>query len=253
MDRGVLDQRPLSDQGTAGDQGEGDSAVAGEMGAATDLGDPLDGSTRADARGEGEDEGPSPECIGPTPEGALRSDGPVAGEPVEDPTAVGSFPPAFRLEERQPRACGAGEHYGLDSFRGRPTFVALLSATCGYCLSQLGRLEQLRLELSLAGHELNWVLINYAPTELAVANYLERSSMFHILQDTIEINAWEALNGDKDDFYLYNEDGSLGAFLDDTAAQLESGTSWLYLSDPVGYENLRAAILEHLAAQPGRP
>ncbi|MEE2644040.1 MAG: redoxin family protein [Myxococcota bacterium] len=236
-DQRSADDRSVADSGRVGEQGINEMGPD-EMGTSDDLGGDLNL--------------PPGECVGPAPAGERTSEVPIAGEPVPDPTLVGSTPPLFRLEERLPNACGFGENYGIDSFRGEVTFVALLSATCGYCLTQLQRLEQLRLELSLEGHRMNWVLINYSTTADAVQNFIDRSGAFHILQDTIEINAWEALAGDKDDFYLYNRDGTLGAFLNDTESELESGLSWLYLSDPVGYENLRRAILDVLEAQPPR-
>ena len=36
---------------------------------------------------------------------------------------------------------------------------------------------------------------------------------FPILQDTEEVDAWSLLGGGKDDFFLYNSNGTLGVYL----------------------------------------
>ena len=78
-------------------------------------------------------------CVGVTPpEGSV--DHPAAplreldedGVPVhpgrEAPLEPGDAAPPWTLADFQPQSCGAGSTYGMDSFRGRVTVVALLAA-----------------------------------------------------------------------------------------------------------------------------
>ncbi len=60
---------------------------------------------------------------------------------------------------------------------------------------------------------------------------------FPILQDTEEVDAWSLLGGGKDDFFLYNSDGTLAVYL------RSGGKVSTKLSTPEGYANIRDTLM----------
>jgi hypothetical protein len=166
-----------------------------------------------------------------------------------------STAPNFILQDLNPSSCGIGQFYGLDAFQGKVTFIVLLRSTCGYCHGQLEKLEQMRFELLLAGHDLHMLVINEKGTGEYI-NLLTMRTQIPILQDVSSVDAWRALShseiidgnlritgGDKDDMYIYNPDGTLYRFLDDANTEFS-----LNLSTDIGYQNLKGALIEALQA-----
>ena len=177
---------------------------------------------------------PSEDCVGPHPE--AHAEEPVAAAPQECPTCLGASMPNWRLYDFQPISCGFGQHYGLDQFVGRPTLVVMLSASCGYCLGQASKLEELQLELQAAGVETHFAVVNSAGTEDRQQSLADRVS-FPLFQDTQDRFGWGAFNGEKDDFFIYDATGRLAAYYP------SHGTVETTLSIEEGYGNLRDALL----------
>ncbi len=69
-------------------------------------------------------------CIGPTPTAASwhATPSPLAGSaPQQATSTVGELAPDFALTDVQPLSCGYKATYGLRTFIGQPTLVALLA------------------------------------------------------------------------------------------------------------------------------
>lgn len=173
------------------------------------------------------------ECTGPTSEAI--ADSASDGSTPDCPSCEGADIPSFTLEDVQPLSCGYGESYGLDVFEGQTLLVTLLSAGCSFCQQQVGYLEQMQIELSLEGHDVEMVAIN-------LDSQAERSEMltdrcsFPVLQDTESDDVWGMYQGRKDDIYIYGADGTLHSFF-------RSGEELsLILSTEEGYANVRDAL-----------
>lgn len=177
---------------------------------------------------------PPEDCVGPTPE--VDHEVSSTGEVLECPTCLESTTPNWTLYDFQPLSCGAGSHYGLDQFEGRPTMVVLLSAGCSYCLGQTVKLEEMWWELQGAEHEFNFVVVNLRTMADRASNLTDRGS-FAMFQDTDDVNAWGLHGGGKDDFYFYDADGILRAYYP------ALGSVETTLSDELGYANVRDAML----------
>ncbi len=98
-------------------------------------------------------------------------------------------------------------------------------------------------ELTEEGHDVAFVVINPSYAS-AGQSLLTDSCSFPVFQDTAEVNAWAQHAGKKDDMYIYRSDHTLHAHLTlggpvSIAMQPAGG---------VGYENVKAVILEALAA-----
>ncbi|MEE2789851.1 MAG: hypothetical protein VX589_21095 [Myxococcota bacterium] len=159
-----------------------------------------------------------------------------------DPTAVGATKPTWRRLDYQPLSCGFGQEYGLDSFDGEVTLVALFNAGCGYCRNQASKLERMRLELSLGGTPVEFVAINTLASEPARDGLAERCS-FPLFQDTGGNDAMAEMGGAVYDFYVYRRDGTLHVYLSNSAHRTN-------LSTDEGYENVKAALTSALANTP---
>lgn len=183
------------------------------------------GEAETDASGETET-GDEP-CVGVTP----------LTDPPAEPCA--ECAPAWRLEDVQPRSCGFGQTYGLDSFEGHVTLVALLAGWCSYCQAQTLALEQLKLELALEGYDVEMVTINGTTANNAddQGELIDRCS-FPIFQDLDEVGAWDLHGGGKDDMFIYAADGTLAQAL---PVEGELGTN---LSTDEGYANVKQALIE---------
>ena len=81
----------------------------------------------------------APVCVGVAPpEGAadhaagplreLDEEGALVGPVREAPLESGQAAPPWTLADFQPQSCGEGSTYGMDSFEGHVTVVALLAA-----------------------------------------------------------------------------------------------------------------------------
>lgn len=165
-------------------------------------------------------------CVGVTP---LTS-------PPDEPCA--ECAPSWRLYDFQPRSCGFEQTYGLDSFEGHVTLVALLAGWCSYCQAQSVKLEQLQLELALEGYDVQMVTINGTSANNTddQQKLIDRCS-FPLFQDVDEVAAWDAHGGGKDDLFIYAADGTLAQALPEDG---ELGTN---LSTDEGYANVKQALI----------
>ena len=153
------------------------------------------------------------------------------------PRKIGSQWPSWELIDFQPKSLKHNQTYGLDQFRGRVTLVALLATWCPYCQRQIEKMEQLQKELSDNKIEVNFAVINIQSGKDSQEEFISRCS-FPLFQDTKEIDAFSKHQGGKDDFYIYNERGELTdyfQFLDERNSDL---------TDSIGYENVKRAILQ---------
>jgi len=164
------------------------------------------------------------------------SDDPCISNPSL-PTCPGAEMPEFELVDFQTDSPFLGETYGLERFEGKVTIVALWAAWCGYCRGQAAQMEALRTELAAAGKDINYVAINMI-TGLERQGELAEQCTFPLLQDTDEVMAWEAMNGGKDDMYVYGSDGTLATFLPAGSASKPTN-----LSTAEGYATVRDALL----------
>lgn len=183
-------------------------------------------------------------CVGVAPQAV--ADGPYGGTPAECPTCVGAATPDWKLLDVQPSSCGTGRYYGLQEFVGAPTLVVLLSAGCGYCLSQAAQLEKLWWELDAAGHRFHFVIVNMWAAGGALPQLLERVS-FPVFQDTQDLDVWTAMGGAKDDFYFYDSEGALAAWFK------SGGVMQTALTSESGYANVRDAMLHLLGEDVAMP
>ncbi|PRP99004.1 hypothetical protein ENSA5_29250 [Enhygromyxa salina] len=173
-------------------------------------------------------------CVGVTP----IIDGDGDGDGDGDPPCV-DCAPYWRLYDFQPQSCGFEQTYGLDSFQGHVTLVALLAGWCSYCQSQALKMEQMRLELRLEGYDVQFLAINMvsADTEEYQQNLIERCA-FPLFQDTPEDDAYDLHGGGKDDMYIYSPDGTL--FLELPVG----GDISTNLGTDEGYDNIKQALID---------
>lgn len=97
-------------------------------------------------------------------------------------------------------------------------------------------LEQLRYELQNRGRVVHLVGINKIDAESTQSALADECS-FPLLQDTEAVNAWALMQGQKDDFYVYDSEGKLAVHL---PAHGDISTD---LSSPNGYGNLRDTLM----------
>ena len=186
------------------------------------------------------------ECIGVSP---ASIDAPSINPDV-DMLIPGAPKPAWRLEDIQCLSCGLGQTYGLDTFNGTATLVALFNAGCGICQNQALRLEQMRFELESEGYAAHFVAVNSIRDIERQDGLINRCS-FPILQDTEDVMAMEAMQGGIYDMYIYRPNGVLHVYLEGNS-DLDT---WLYPSgedaeDPSpGYQNVKAALISAIQGQ----
>ena len=117
-------------------------------------------------------------------------------------------------------SCGFNAAYGLEAFLGRPTLVALFASWCPYCQAQVGKLQQIALELEEQGKSVYIVVVNSSVANSPEGHdpigeqfqFTDRVT-FPLLQDTDGIDAWSLHGGFKDDLFIYRSDGTLQAYL----------------------------------------
>ena len=201
------------DMGTTGD-GDGDMGTTGDGDG--DLGTTGDGDGDLGTTGDGDGdlgttgEEPCPECA-----------------------------PYWRLYDFQPQSCGYEWTYGMDSFEGHVTLVALLAGWCGFCQAQAQKMEQMRIELQLEGYDVQFIAVNgtSADTEEYRQNLVDRCA-FPLFQDTAMQSAWSAHGGGKDDMYIYGADGTL-------VVELPYGEEVpTNLSTEEGYDAVKQALID---------
>jgi len=91
-------------------------------------------------------------------------------------------------------------------------------------------------EIAGLGHEVNVVAINAADAAEHQEALLQVCA-YPLLQDEVGVNAFGALGGGKDDFYVYRADGTLAVYLQN------GGVVNTDLSTGDGYSNVRDIIL----------
>ena len=209
---------------------------------------PKDGGLDLDASNV--DAGPPPE---PLPPGECVGQAPDPNAPVPEAipeetcmNCVDAPSPTWRLEDFQPLSCGLGQRYGIDTFHGAPILVALFNAGCGYCQSQCGKLEEMRVEFSLTGFEATLLAVNSASNDIYQDRLSARCSI-PLFQDTDEDLAMEAMEGFVFDMYIYRPDGTLHVYLPGR------GDVETTLSQEEGYENVKAALVSAAEGTPYEP
>jgi hypothetical protein len=100
----------------------------------------------------------------------------------------------------------------------------------------------MRLELTASGHEVYFLSVNKIAAE-STQDKLSARCAFPLLQDTVEEGVWELHNGNKDDFYIYDRDGNLAAYLPN------AGESSINLSTEAGYTHVKNSLLAVLEAE----
>lgn len=178
-------------------------------------------------------------CVGVKPDASAENWNPkiptaCVGKPH---TCVGMPMPSWKLKDFQPQSCGYQQSYGLRSFRGKVTLVALLAAWCGFCQTQSEKLERMRIELAAQGKDVHFLIVNGHDAEKDQAAFVQRTAI-PLFQDTITDDVWSNMGGKKDDMYIYDSQGSLAKFL------AFSGEVDINLSTDTGYNNLKQAILQ---------
>jgi thiol-disulfide isomerase/thioredoxin len=152
------------------------------------------------------------------------------------PKETGAPWPDWELVDFQPKSLKFNETYGLDHFRGRVTFVALLATWCSFCKTQIEKMEEMRKEFAANRIEVNFVVVNTTSGESEQSEFTSRSS-FPLFQDTDLENAFGLHQGYKDDYYIYNERGELTDFF------AYGGDRKSDLATSEGYANIKQAIL----------
>jgi hypothetical protein len=218
------DGDPGDGDGDPSGDGDGDPSGDGD-------GDPS-GDGDGDPSGDGDGDGDL-DCTGPNGTQPL----PPNFEQPADPKAPGSTWAYFELEDFQPQSCNFGEVHGLQSFAGEVTLVTLMRSTCEICQGTLVKLEEMQLELTLAGYTVYFVAINQAGYDDSQQEMIDRAS-FPLLQDTAEVNAWDLMNEPNvgtDDMYIYGADGLLHSYFNYGDANpnidLETPDGWATIYD----------------------
>ncbi|MEE9386187.1 MAG: hypothetical protein V3V08_22475 [Nannocystaceae bacterium] len=103
-------------------------------------------------------------------------------------------------------------------------------------------LERLRLELRAEGYgeELQIVAMNGIDA-LDDQHHLAVRCSFPLFQDIPDEEAWDTMDGEKDDFYLYDHEGKLAVFLP------ANGEISINLATEEGYDNVKEALIGILA------
>uniref|UniRef100_A0A8D1VAU7 Selenoprotein P n=1 Tax=Sus scrofa TaxID=9823 RepID=A0A8D1VAU7_PIG len=113
-------------------------------------------------------------------------------------------PPGWSIKDQDPM---------LNSY-GSVTVVALLQASCYLCILQASRLEDLRVKLEKEGYSnISYIVVNHQgiASQLKYV-YLKSKVSEHIpvyQQEENQTDVWTLLNGNKDDFLIYDRCGLL--------------------------------------------
>ncbi|KAM4722940.1 selenoprotein Pb-like [Rhinophrynus dorsalis] len=107
-----------------------------------------------------------------------------------------------------------GDEEPMAEARGNVTVVALLQASCSFCLVQAASMGPLREKLSLQGLvDINYMIVNDQSLLSAVLYPKLRQRAPDGIpvyqQSSSQPDVWEVLNGDKDDFLIYDRCGRL--------------------------------------------
>ncbi|MBT6179078.1 MAG: redoxin domain-containing protein [Deltaproteobacteria bacterium] len=214
-----------------------------------------------------EDSGDEPSDLQPVdPAVDLEDEESVPAEPIDftkigvpcepGPTCPGATVPEWSLLDFQPMSPEFGNFYGLEMFSGTVTLVSLHAAWCAYCRNQALHMNTMWKELQAAGFEVqfvtvnkdnaadqeyrNWMLFEHDDEGNQIFDELGNAIFrctYPLFQDTPEDAVWAMHGGNKDDFYIYDEDGALALYLP------AGGDISTRLSTTNGYSNLKSALL----------
>lgn len=211
---------------SAGSESDADATDTAESTASAEGNDTSDTSTTGE-----------PDCTGPQVAVPM-----AGGAQPANPLQPGSPWPNFELTDFQPQSCLFGQTYSLESFAGRVTLLSLMRSTCEICQGTIEYLEQMQLQLELEGYEVYFVVINQPTYEASQQEFIDRAS-FPLLQDTLDVKAWDLLNQleplqGTDDIYIYRADGTLSSYFSYAA-----NNPTIMLETPAGWDNVYNAIL----------
>jgi hypothetical protein len=107
-------------------------------------------------------------------------------------------------------------------------------------------MEAMRKDLETGGYSVNVVAINVIGGESSQPGLTTRAT-FDLVQDVVDVNAWDLMGGGKDDIFIYREGGALapGGYL------YAFGDVSTNLSTPEGYGNVFDAIVTAHDLGPG--
>ncbi|MBN3283103.1 SEPP1 protein, partial [Polyodon spathula] len=119
---------------------------------------------------------------------------------------------------KKPPEWTIGEENPMQESLGQVTVVALLQATCSFCLVQASRLDDLRLKLEQRGlNNISYMIVNSQDHESRHLYPLLRKKVSVNIpvynQDNLQEDVWKLLAGDKDDFLIYDRCGRLTSHL----------------------------------------
>uniref|UniRef100_A0A8C6R6C0 Selenoprotein P N-terminal domain-containing protein n=1 Tax=Nannospalax galili TaxID=1026970 RepID=A0A8C6R6C0_NANGA len=128
---------------------------------------------------------------------------PYGGTESQDQSPVCKPPPAWSIKDQNPM---------LNSM-GRVTVVALLQASY-LCLLQASRLDDLRIKLDKEGYSnVSYIVVNHQGISSQLKYiHLKNKVSDHIPvypQEENQTDVWTLLNGNKDDFLVYDRCGRL--------------------------------------------
>ncbi|MCA9697738.1 MAG: redoxin domain-containing protein [Myxococcales bacterium] len=185
-----------------------------------------------------------------TDTGPLDCTGPQGIQPLPadysqpaTPKAPGSTWAYFELVDFQPQSCNFGQSYSLETFKGRVTLVSLMRSTCMICQGTIEKLEQMYQQLSDEGYEVWFVVINQHGYDASQQEFIDRVS-FPLLQDRVEVDAWDLMNipgMGTDDMYIYGADGILHSYFNYAA-----NNPSIDLKTQAGWDTVYNAILDAL-------
>lgn len=133
-----------------------------------------------------------------------------------------------------------GDQIPMLNSEGTVTVVALLQASWYLCLLQASRLEDLRIKLESQGYfNITYIVVNHqgSPSQLKHA-HLKKQVSDHIVvyrQEEHGTDVWTLLNGNKDDFLIYDRCGRLVYHL---------GLPYSFLTFPYVEEAIKIAYCE---------
>ncbi|XP_043554951.1 selenoprotein Pb-like isoform X1 [Chiloscyllium plagiosum] len=124
------------------------------------------------------------------------------------------------VAESESRICKVAPHWEIDDHNpmveqiGHVVVVALLKASCGFCLTQATKLGSLRNKLERQGlKDIHYMIVNEkTPQSRAMLWELKRHTPEEIpvyQQSPFQSDIWSILQGNKDDFLIYDRCGKL--------------------------------------------
>lgn len=141
---------------------------------------------------------------------------------------------------KQPPAWNIGDQNPMLNSEGTVTVVALLQASWYLCLLQASRLEDLRLKLENEGYlNISYIVVNHqgSPSQLKHTHLKNQVSdqIAVYRQEEHQTDVWTLLNGNKDDFLIYDRCGRLVYHL---------GLPYSFLTFPYVEEAIKIAYCE---------